>query len=105
VSGDARRVLFGAGWPRRNFPPSRPQASGLQDERGGFFFLVAPDLPDHHDLLGLRVVVKQLQHVYERRAHDRIAADADDRRVPETELRELVTDLIGQRPRARHEPD
>ena len=29
----------------------------------------------------------------------------DDRRVPETELRELVPDLVRQRARARDEPD
>ena len=34
-----------------------------------------------------------------------IAADPDDRRVPEAHLRQLVADLVRQRPRARDEPD
>ena len=40
-----------------------------------------------------------------RRADDRVAADADDRRVAEAELGQLVADLVRQRARARHEPD
>ena len=43
--------------------------------------------------------------VDEGRADDGIAADADDRRVAEPELRQLVADLVRERPRARDEPD
>ena len=74
------------------------------DEGGGLLLLVATDLAHHDHLLGLRVGLEQREHLEERRADDRIAADPDDRRVPEPELRELVPDLVGQRPRARHEP-
>ena len=67
--------------------------------------LVAADLADHDDVLGLRVGLELLEHVDERRADDRVAADADDRRVAEAELRQLVADLVGQRARARDEAD
>ena len=50
-------------------------------------------------------VSKRAEHVDERRADDRIAADADDRRVPEPALRELVADLVRERPRAADEAD
>ena len=40
-----------------------------------------------------------------RRAGDRVAADADDRRVAEAALGELVADLVGQRARARDDAD
>ena len=43
--------------------------------------------------------------VDERRADDRVAADPDDRRVAEAELRELVADLVRERARARDEAD
>jgi hypothetical protein len=58
---------------------------------------------DHH--LGLVVGLELRQHVDEGRADDRIASDADDRRVAEPKLRQLVADLVGQRARTRHEPD
>ena len=40
-----------------------------------------------------------------RRADDRVAADADDRRVAEPELGQLVADLVRQRAGARDEAD
>ena len=52
-----------------------------------------------------RVLLEQLDDVDEARAGDRVAADADDRRVAEAALGQLVADLVGQRARARHEPD
>src|SRR5262245_44472726 len=36
---------------------------------------------------------------------DPVAADADDRRIPEPEPGQLVADLVGQRPRAGDEAD
>src|SRR5256714_15618681 len=77
----------------------------LADERRGLLLLVAADLADHHDQLRLGVLLELRQHVDERRADDGVAADADDRRVAEAELRQLVADLVGERPRARLEPD
>src|SRR6266567_4960380 len=70
-----------------------------------FLLLVAADLTDEHDDLGLGIGLESCEHVDERRADDRIAADADDRRVAQPELGELVADLVRERPRARDEPD
>src|SRR5688500_7450655 len=44
-------------------------------------------------------------YVDERRARDGIAADADDARVAEPALGQLVADLVGQRAGARHDAD
>jgi hypothetical protein len=75
------------------------------DVGGRLLLLVAADLTDHHDVLGLVVGFEPAQHVDEGRAHDRVAPDPDDRRVAEAELRQLVADLIRQRARARDEPN
>src|SRR5579884_2125412 len=68
----------------------------LGDERGGLLLLVAADLADHDDQLRLRVLLELRQHVDERGPDHRIAADADDGRVAEPELGELVADLVGE---------
>ena len=70
----------------------------LLDEPRRLLLLVAADLADHDDDLRLRVGLEPLEHVDERRADDRVAADADDRRVAEPELGQLVADLVGERP-------
>ena len=72
----------------------------LVDEPCRLLLLVAADLAHEHDHLRLGVRVEARQDVDERRPDDRVAADPDDRRVAEAELRQLVTDLVGQRPRA-----
>jgi hypothetical protein len=77
----------------------------VADELRSLLLLDAPDLADHHDELRLGIGLELLQHVDERRARHGVAADPDDRRVPEPELGELVADLVRQRPRARDEPD
>ena len=77
----------------------------LADVLGGALLLVAADLAHHHDQLGLGVLLEQRDHVDERGADDRVAADSDDRGVADAELGQLVADLVGERPRARHEPD
>jgi hypothetical protein len=74
------------------------------DERGRLLLLVAADLADHDDRLRLGVGLEALEDVDERRADDRVAADPDDRRVAEAQLRQLVADLVGERARARDEP-
>ena len=48
---------------------------------------VAADLADHQDRLGLRVVLEQLQQVDLVGADDRVAADADARRLAEAQAR------------------
>ena len=76
----------------------------LGDVLGGALLLVAADLADHHDQLGLVVLLEQRDHVDEGAADDRVAADADDRRVADAELGQLVADLVGERARARDRP-
>ena len=56
-------------------------------------------------MLGLGVGLEQVEDVDERRADHRVAADPDDRRVADSELGQLVADLVGQRARARDETD
>src|SRR5205085_1631059 len=75
------------------------------DVLGGLLPGVAADLAGHDAQLGLRVVLEQLDDVDERRAWHRVAADADDRRVAEAALGQLVADLVGQRARARDDAD
>ena len=75
------------------------------DEVGRLLLLVAADLADHHDVLGLGVVLEHPEDVDERGADDGVSADADDRRVAEPHLRQLVTDLVGERARAGDEAD
>ena len=48
----------------------------LRPARGGFL-VGAPDLADHHDRVGIRIVVEQAQHVDVLETVDRVAADAD----------------------------
>ena len=52
-----------------------------------------------------RVVLEQLQQVDLVRADDRVAADADARRLPKPEGRELEHRLVGQRARAADDAD
>src|SRR4051812_10860803 len=77
----------------------------LGDVLRGLLLGVAADLAAHHDQLGLLVLLEELDDVDEVRARDRVAADADDRRVAEATLCQLVADLIGERARARHQAD
>src|SRR3954468_17630149 len=82
---------------------------GLLDVRrdvlGGLLLGRPTDLAAHHDELGLLVVLEELDDVDEARARHRVAADADDARVAEPALGELVADLVGQRAGARHDAD
>ena len=77
----------------------------LGDVARGLLLLVAADLADEHDELGLGVGLELLEDVDEARADDRVAADTDDRRVAEPALGDLVADLVRQRPRAGDEAD
>jgi hypothetical protein len=69
----------------------------LGDEGRGLFLGAAADLAEQHDRLGLRVRLEEREAVDERRADDRVAADADAGRLAEAEAGELVHDLVGQR--------
>src|SRR5919109_4843924 len=77
----------------------------LGDVVGAPLLLVAPDLADHDDQLGLRVVLEEGDDVYEGGADDGVAADPDDRRVAEAALGQLVADLVGERAAAGDEAD
>src|SRR3954454_21944970 len=77
----------------------------LGDVLGGLLLGRPADLAAHHDQLGLRVVLEELDDVDEARAGDGVAANADDARVAEAALGQLVADLVGQRARARDDPD
>ena len=77
----------------------------LGDVLGGLLLGGAADLARHHDQLGLGVGLERGDHVDEARARDRVAADADDARVAEAALGQLVADLVGQRARARDDAD
>src|SRR5262245_47153835 len=77
----------------------------LGDVVGRLLLRRAADLAAHDDQLGLGVGLEQFDDVDEARARHGVAADADDRRVAEATLGDLVADLVGQRPRARHQPD
>src|SRR5262249_49071939 len=59
------------------------------DPRGGVFLGAAADLADHDHRVGVRIVREQLQRVDVGRADERVAADADARRLPHAEARQL----------------
>src|SRR5581483_10051353 len=75
------------------------------EELRGVLFSRAPDLANHNDRGGLWVREKHLEDVDEFGALDRVAADADRRGLAKSLLRGLEHRLIGQRARARHDPD
>src|SRR5690606_4785595 len=77
----------------------------LGDVLGRFLFGRTADLADHDDALGLLVGLEQLQAVDEVQAVDRVAADADHRRLAQAGIGGLLHGLIGQRARARHDRD
>ena len=72
----------------------------VRDILRGLLLLVAADLADEDDRLGLGVGLELLEDVDEARTDDGVAADADDRRVAEPALGQLIADLVGQRARA-----
>src|SRR5690348_4952528 len=80
-------------------------ADVLLDEFGGLFLGAAADLADHDDAFGLRIVLEQRQAVDEIHAVDRVAADADHRRLAKADISGLEHGFVGQRTRARHDRD
>src|SRR5690606_13049649 len=75
------------------------------DPGRGFLFGAAADLANHHDRFGVIVRRKQRQGVDERRADERVAADADAGGLAEAERGELVNGLVGQRAALRDDAD
>src|SRR5580765_4804764 len=68
-----------------------------------FLLGAAADLADHDDRARVGVLREQLQHVDERRADERVAADANAGGLAEAKLRQLVNRLVGQRAALRHD--
>ena len=77
----------------------------LSDERGGVLFIRAPDFAGDDDRVGLGIVRERFEAIDERGADDRVATDADARRLAETSARETVDDFIRERARARDHAD
>src|SRR5579859_1743571 len=77
----------------------------LLDPSGAGLFVVAADLSDHDDGVGIRVRVEHLHDVDMFEAVDGIAADADAGRLAQPEFHELPHRFIGQRSRAGNHPD
>src|SRR5690242_15058689 len=65
---------------------------------------IPADFANHHDRLRASVLIEHLNRVEEASPDDRVAADADARRLSDAHPRELVHGLIGQRPAPAHEP-
>src|ERR1700685_3156037 len=72
---------------------------------GGLFFCGAADLANHDHRARLGLFVEQLQRIETGAADDRLASDSDAARLPDAELRQLITRLVGQRARSRHDAD
>ena len=77
----------------------------LLDVIGGGFLGVAADFSAKNDRVRFRVFVEQFERVEEVGADDRIAADADRRRLANAAHRQLVDRLVGQRARAGDDAD
>src|SRR5690606_21839598 len=73
------------------------------DVLGRLFLVGAADLADHHDHFGLGIFLKQLEHVDKPRADDRVAPDADARRLADPPGGKLVDYLVGERAAAGDE--
>ena len=68
----------------------------LLDEERGLLFVGAADLADHDDGFGRGVGLEEPEHVDERRADHRVAADADRGALPDAGPREGIDDFVGQ---------
>src|SRR5262249_5448631 len=72
---------------------------------GGGFFIAAADLADHHDGLGLRVIIEEFEKIDVAGADDGIAADADAGALAVVALGKLRHDFISERAAARDHAD
>ena len=77
----------------------------LLDELRRALLGAAADLADHDDAVRVRVGLEELEHVDEVHAADRVAADADARRLTDAERGELPDGLVGERAGARDDAD
>ena len=70
---------------------------------GRGFFRASADFADHHNRLGHRIPIEQVDRVHEISADDRIAANADRCRLPNATSGELINRFISKRAGARNE--
>src|SRR6185369_3704791 len=75
------------------------------DPRGSLLLRAAADLADHDDPVRVGIVVEEREQIDEVHPADRIAADADARRLPDPERRELTDRLVRERARLREHAD
>jgi hypothetical protein len=76
----------------------------LGDERRGTLLVVAADLADHHDEVGLLVGLEAFERSDEPDAVHRVAPHPDARGLADAALGELVHDLVRERPAAADRP-
>ena len=74
-------------------------------KQSGLGLLRSADLADHQHGVGLGVVLERLEHVAERGAVDRVAADADRGRDADAERLHLRRRLVAERARAADDAD
>src|SRR6185437_9306559 len=75
----------------------------LLDERSRLLLIGPADFAHHRDGLRVRILLERREAVDEVGAVDRIAADADTARLPDSGARELIDDLIRERTRPAHD--
>lgn len=85
--------------------PDDRLAHACPDELRGILFGRTADLANHDDTLGGRIFLEHLENIDEAGTRDRVTADPDARRLPETELGELVHGLISERAATRYDAD
>src|SRR6266545_6472777 len=75
------------------------------DELCGFFLGRPTDFADDNDPVRLAVLLEERERFDRACTDDRVTADPDARRLPESRLRHCVDDLVGQRPASRDYAD
>ena len=68
------------------------------DERRRALLVVAADLPDHHHQIGIGIALEPLERFDEPDPVNGIPAHPHTGRLADPATRELVHDLVGQRP-------
>src|SRR6185437_5862656 len=95
--------------PRRSCLTGDERRHGFRDAQLDIlrraFLGRAANLTNQQDCLCLRIILKHLEQVNLRGADNRIAADADARRLTESEVRQLPDGLVGERPAAADDAD
>src|SRR5258708_732535 len=75
----------------------------LRDELRRLLLIAATDLTHHRNRARVGILLERREAVDEIGAVDRVAADADARALPHAGARQLVDDLVRQRPGAAHD--